>query len=431
LCAAVVLVIGAAAHFYGEALLRKAIADARARGIPMSIDELKADVPVLPDHLNMALTLQTQGKQIKSWVNSKQGATVQSLLPFIHVRDFAKLDRRPTADELTAMEVFVSSNGPAIREIRRACALEHGAYHIDWKICVLETPYPHIRTHRAAAHSLAIGIVYAGEHGDGPDVFQLTVDLVRMNRALANDSHFLGIVVATTVDRLALDLVAYILRAGVLDQSQLEVLQGTIDEIPARYDLRHIIATEVFQVYDLMVTAAGRYPKSGSPNDALWEYRVIPGLANSELACALRYLTEWMEAADLPETEAWEWYCRRAATGPRISGLRPLAKAITSFPISSITRHLKLIAHCRVTQAALAVERCRLATGIYPDDLADLVPEFMPEVPLNPFDGRRLQYSNDEQGARIWLRKGGEELITLTLPYKDVYPELKRHAPPD
>jgi hypothetical protein len=50
------------------------------------------------------------------------------------------------------------------------------------------------------------------------------------------------------------------------------------------------------------------------------------------------------------------------------------------------------LAHLRVTQAGLAIERYRLAEGRLPESLKDLIPTYMQAVPLDPYDGRSLKY---------------------------------------
>jgi hypothetical protein len=44
------------------------------------------------------------------------------------------------------------------------------------------------------------------------------------------------------------------------------------------------------------------------------------------------------------------------------------------------------------TKAAIAVERHRLAHGSYPASLAELVPAYLPTVPVDQFDGKALRY---------------------------------------
>ncbi len=53
----------------------------------------------------------------------------------------------------------------------------------------------------------------------------------------------------------------------------------------------------------------------------------------------------------------------------------------------------------RLAMAVAALERHRLANGGYPKALADLVPRFLPAVPLDPMDGQPLRYRLNADGS--------------------------------
>ena len=60
-------------------------------------------------------------------------------------------------------------------------------------------------------------------------------------------------------------------------------------------------------------------------------------------------------------------------------------------------------AYTRVTRTVLAIERWRLThNGRLPDSLKDLVPGFLPTVPLDPFDEKPLRYKKSAQGYIVY-----------------------------
>jgi hypothetical protein len=62
-------------------------------------------------------------------------------------------------------------------------------------------------------------------------------------------------------------------------------------------------------------------------------------------------------------------------------------------------RHL---ARCRSAATALAVERYRLAHKEWPSDLAALLPLYLKDVPIDPFDGQPLRYRRTFDGVVIY-----------------------------
>jgi hypothetical protein len=69
---------------------------------------------------------------------------------------------------------------------------------------------------------------------------------------------------------------------------------------------------------------------------------------------------------------------------------------------SAIFREASELSQIRSTQAALAVEHFRLAHGQLPENLDELVPQFLPTVPIDPFDGRPLRYHRLTKGYVIY-----------------------------
>jgi hypothetical protein len=60
-------------------------------------------------------------------------------------------------------------------------------------------------------------------------------------------------------------------------------------------------------------------------------------------------------------------------------------------------------ARMRVVETALGVERFRLAhSGALPNKLADLVPEFLAAVPLDPYDAQPLRYKTLPRGYVVY-----------------------------
>ena len=50
----------------------------------------------------------------------------------------------------------------------------------------------------------------------------------------------------------------------------------------------------------------------------------------------------------------------------------------------------------------IAVQRYKLERGVLPDSLDQVVPEFLPEVPVGPYTGQPLGYSTDGTGYVVY-----------------------------
>jgi hypothetical protein len=68
----------------------------------------------------------------------------------------------------------------------------------------------------------------------------------------------------------------------------------------------------------------------------------------------------------------------------------------------NIEEEASIVARLRAARTALAVERFRLATRRLPSALAEIAPRYLPELPLDPFDGRPLRYKILEKGFALY-----------------------------
>jgi hypothetical protein len=61
-----------------------------------------------------------------------------------------------------------------------------------------------------------------------------------------------------------------------------------------------------------------------------------------------------------------------------------------------------LEAHRRVAEVATASERYRLANGAWPENLDALIPTFLDELPMDPFDNQPLRYAVDGASMAVY-----------------------------
>jgi hypothetical protein len=71
--------------------------------------------------------------------------------------------------------------------------------------------------------------------------------------------------------------------------------------------------------------------------------------------------------------------------------------------VSQAKKEAGSLAHLRLSQTALALERFRAAhDNRYPDALGELSPQLLPAVPVDPFDGQPLRYRKQDTGYLLY-----------------------------
>jgi hypothetical protein len=79
-----------------------------------------------------------------------------------------------------------------------------------------------------------------------------------------------------------------------------------------------------------------------------------------------------------------------------------LSKLFVDALSGAITREASNFAYLRTSIAAISVERFRLAHGQLPENLNEVVPQFLSAVPVDPFDGEPLRYHRLTKGYVIY-----------------------------
>jgi hypothetical protein len=77
---------------------------------------------------------------------------------------------------------------------------------------------------------------------------------------------------------------------------------------------------------------------------------------------------------------------------------------ISGIPGTSLTnlfvRHYWSITELRATEAVLAIREFEIANNYLPKSLNDLIPDYLPSMPIDPFDGKPLRYK--KVGGNAW-----------------------------
>jgi hypothetical protein len=98
----------------------------------------------------------------------------------------------------------------------------------------------------------------------------------------------------------------------------------------------------------------------------------------------------------LDEKAAFKSNSVRAYFRPNAGG-RIMNEHITFFNVLFVRRLKRLEAREECLRTVLACERFRRTTGAYPETLKGLIPEYLEEVPHDPYSGEPLQYSRERE----------------------------------
>ncbi len=388
--------------YYAESRLQSALATWRAAGQPVTIDDL-APRPV-PDKENGAWYIQQ--------------AILKKAVPAGMPNDvyWQALNVDAYRDGPVEIEQIVAANTEplALLRVARACT------ESDWGYTLRSPLVNSMRwdwsPERQLARLVRLAALRAQVTGNDSEWLEGARDLLAFGRHLGQSEPFL----IGHITRLGIDGLV----AGRVQAFSHALRVGADDERDAAGR-----AAKRAQVAALIADLCDEHPVASAWARSMFGERLLqldafqnPGVrpvywgfsrrqvAASRLALepgwklgALRVATLQSDLADAPPE--WLLTSARAEDDPaRASGLIPFLVrgpyALSGFPLPSAARvQLAHLAFRRMAAAALAIRLYELDHGRRPAQLADLVPDYLPAVPVDPLaaDGREIAYHPDAE----------------------------------
>jgi hypothetical protein len=302
------------------------------------------------------------------------------------------------------VEKFLSDNEHTLSLLHEAAGVEHCRYKIHFG--QPSGPYPPWRD--SIRSSAALLSLEALIQCDKPDPNRV-LECIRASLALAESveaplpSHRL---VQSAVRGETCSSIERILNRMPLTNEFLLALSGWLKAYDTDQGYRRALIGEqcrglhTFQEPILRIVNQVGSDK-GSFRLALAFWKMF-GIHDREALTYIGVMQDYIGALDLPEDERLLAFdsIQKDVRSRKRGGL--LTRKIMPAFAAIHKLESRGLARMRATQAALAIERYRLAEGGLPESLKDIVPTYMESVPTDPFDGRSLKYRTLKTGYVVY-----------------------------
>lgn len=408
--AVLVLVLLVAAWFLIDAAGRARLARARAaiiaRGEPLTVDDLRKRMPVLPDERNMAIGLLEHGGAIHAAPESQPADPVLDAIPIYGNAIAPPVGVRYPERQLAAGRRLVAANAEQIAGIGRATELEAGVYPIAWRKLGAMPVLPPLRTHRAVVTTLALAATVAAHDGRADESMTQLARAAATDRTIRNDPFYISMLTRIGCESLTCTTMLRCVAQTPFNDAQLEKLNRLIASFSAGPGLRNALLAERALAMDAIARAYGGgniASVTGIAGPPALVIKLVPGIRGADPAIFLEQMGRLCMAASLPAAKA---VVEADVVERNISNL-PFYAILSKIKTPSLTRGVALWYRTqsilRATRSALAAERYRLRHGVWPGELGALVPEFLPAEAIDdPFSGKTLVYHRDPDGIRIY-----------------------------
>jgi len=379
-------------HISGSRKLGKRLQILRNKGYPVTLKELENSYTIPEGARNAADTYLEAFSHYSEWDKAA-------------MRDLRKARSPKRTDPLDAsarqlVEKFLSDNQKAFSLLHEAATIDHCRYPIDFTNPP-ELGDPPLKNMVNCGGLLRLDVNIQCENQDSEKAFES----IRAQMALAQSID--APLLIHWLERMSLRIGVYrsierVLNRLPLSDQQLLILSTWIDAPDINQDFKRALIEEQclgLDAYQAPIREVAHRTKLGMPT--LFPWKLI-GRCYGEALGYIDLMQQAIDAADLSDPErvaalkAIDGAVEAGEHGGKLTGkFWPIYPYIYYVDV----RHLSLM---RATQAALAVERYRLAEGRLPKSLDDLVPAYIEAVLLDPCNGRPLKYRILQPGFVVY-----------------------------
>ena len=394
------LMIFAGRHWWLSSKIKSRLAAVRAAHEPVTLAELNHFYPDVPARLNAALAYSHAFELVQK---SKSTNLLEHL-------DDLPLGSGPLPLDLREqMEQAVAENQATFSKLEDAARLAMCRYPVDYSLG-WNTLLPHLRQLQKCSRLQLCRGVLQEQHGDVSGALDSVALILRHSASLDSEPDLIGLVIQHKISFHASELLRWILNHRRLSQPDLARLQLVFErpEEPGRLD-RALIAERclVLALFDApaggMLGAIDPGFENKLASTGIYFLRVTGKMKADEIRF-LERMTECQDALRLPLPEKLD---RAAEILAEINQESVPKKFIfTSLLIRGFLKgfgkEAQGIARQQLVRTALATERYRAGEGRLPSSLIELVPDYLFQVPTDPFSGGPLKYANREGGYVVY-----------------------------
>jgi len=396
---------------------------------PLTLADLAATYPPIPDEQNGAILLLDIWEQENPahWRAFRDGANslpkrpeagYDDDLPFFgaNARGVSRNTALPPVN-LTAAKVYLQQHREHMDGVRRA--LQRPNYRFPIQLTNgFAALLPHLPEMKKEIQNFQIEALVAIERGNADGAIDALQQSVALGRVAAKEPCLIGQLVGIWCYQVVLNGTERLLTRKALSTPQLQKVERLIDNMRIPGGFSHSLVTErvaSLSAFDLSPEAVAVLigePEEDTSEASKRRYQIglgllkVTGIKDADR----RFLLETMESAislakrdnsaALNQTETLFQNVQAEASQfpPKVYSamlLPSLGKGAVKFA--------SFEARCRAARVAVAVERYRLThSQRFPAALDELVPQFLPGIPIDPFSGKPIRYKQLPTGFVVY-----------------------------
>lgn len=367
------------------------------------LEDLQAARRPIPDEENSALVLEEAIRLAPTarLVNERLYDVFHEIPP----------GRQLSSDQATTLRAELSGLAPALAEARKLASLPRGCRPEPWVLDWEAKANRRVGVARYVLVLLTFDAMLRGQDGDADGALASAQACLNGSRSSGEEPALISQLVRAAFGRLATGSIERVLAQSSPSCDSLAALQTLLEDEASQplfqvgmRGMRAISAKTFQAVRSGRLSAADAFgplpPVIGLHIGPFDLDRVIGQvrIAAGDHATAMEYLTRQVEITRLPDDEQM---ARFQELDDELSRQPALAHLVS--PSRRLTEvFIQWRATLRCAVCGLALERYRRDHGRWPQTLAALSPEYLKQVPADPFNGRPLSFARVPAGVAVY-----------------------------
>ncbi len=328
------------------------------------------------------------------------------LLPIIGFAELPAPSEGLPAEMKKAIAEHLSANKETLELLHNAASIERCRYPFDLTQGFEALLRP-LEVLRDGARLLSLEAFMHAENGEPHDACGSLRSLMALARSLENEPLLISQLVRIACQAIGVDSLQRIVSRTALPEAELQEIGAALARAEERDAMARAMAVERCIGWNAFNTTFDEYAEFvwGSPLQPFL-YRAA-GLLEIDYLTYLEIMGEPVRICEMPlreRTQAAREHGERLeewlGSTPRFYCI--VTKKVTPAIGRCVEEDVKVIARLRAARAALAVERYRLDKGRLPEELDELVAEYLQAIPEDPFDGKPLRYKKLDKGYVVY-----------------------------
>jgi hypothetical protein len=383
---------------HGSLKVKKQIENLRAKGYPVTLEELDRWYNIPDGAANAADAYLTAFSNYVEWDREALKA-----LPVVGRAPLPARTQPFDDPNQQLVKQFLSDNKKTLTLLHEAASIDHCRYPIDFTRDSDQVA-PWLKELRASTRLLSLDVLIQCDNHNSEKALKSIQTSLSLARSVGTPlliHRLVHIAVRTQTYRS----IEQILNKTQLAEEQLKKLSAWIEESDVDEGYRRALVGE--QCFGLHTFQSPLHDivnktESGQVFLLILAPRKILGLHDRETMEYINIMQDYINTVELPHhtrLAAFDSIQKTVDHGERGGMLTRMLMPAFGRILDIEIRHL---AHLRATQTALAVQRYRLAEDRLPQSLENLVPAYMEALPTDPFDGQSLKYRTLETGFVVY-----------------------------